>query len=216
MIYDHTNPKYMRVWLSSPNRFNGAYFYSREIVSNIIPNVRTGRSWVTINAKGCCEDGSIVFIHNNLNPGVYGWLGKYRNLILVCGVPDTVPKMAHLGNAVYLPLSVDVPFVSRFLRPKDKDAAFAGRRSKRNGEGARASFPEGTDFLEDMPRNDLLREMARYRSVYAVGRCAIEARVLGCEILPYDPRYPDPSFWKVIDNREAAQMLQGILDVVDG
>ena len=29
-------------------------------------------------------------------------------------------------------------------------------------------------------------------------------------------RNPDPSFWKVIDNREAAQMLQGILDVVDG
>lgn len=50
--------------------------------------------------------------------------------------------------------------------------------------------------------------VAKYRNALAVGRCAIEAMVLGCEILPYDRRCPDPSIWRVVDNREAAQMLQ--------
>ena len=67
-----------------------------------------------------------------------------------------------------------------------------------------------------MKRQDMLPIMARYRRAYAVGRTAIEARILGCDVLPYDPRFPDPSVWKVVDNREAAAMLQKILDGIDG
>ena len=44
----------------------------------------------------------------------------------------------------------------------------------------------------------------------------IEAKVLGCEILPYDPRFPDPERWKVLDNRDAAVILQKQLDLIDG
>ena len=58
--------------------------------------------------------------------------------------------------------------------------------------------------------------MARYRNVYAIDRVAIEAKVLGCSVLPYDRRFPDPNFWEVIDSRDAAKMLQGILDDIDG
>ena len=72
------------------------------------------------------------------------------------------------------------------------------------------------DHLEDMNRSKLLEAMAEYKRVYAVGRCAIEAKCLGCEILPFDPRYPDPDLWQVLDNRDAAKLLQKELDKIDG
>ena len=46
------------------NKFNGAYYYSKEIVENIIPHVRTNYNWVTININKSLPH-SIVFIHNN-------------------------------------------------------------------------------------------------------------------------------------------------------
>ena len=87
-----------------------------------------------------------------------------------------------------------------------------GRKSKRK----EYRFTRDVDILEGMERSHLLDEMAHYREVYAVGRCAIEARVLGCEVLPYDTRYPDPSRWRVLDSLDAVPMLQGIIDGVDG
>ena len=196
-----------------PAVWNGAFYYSKEIIRNIVPNVETERSWITINLPELgAEDGAIVFIHNNKTPEVYNWLSRYRDLILVCGVPETVPKVAALGTAVYLPLSVDVKDVRKHSAEKTRGRAFVGRQSKKAG----FRFPNGTDFLSGMPRDRLLDEVARYREVYAVGRCAIEAKALGCEILPYDPRFPDVSYWNVVDNLEAAAMLQEILDEIDG
>lgn len=58
--------------------------------------------------------------------------------------------------------------------------------------------------------------MAEYRRVYATDRCAIEAKILGCEILPFDPKHPDPEKWEVLDNLEAAYILQKKLDLIDG
>ena len=211
MIIDHNHIKYQRRWVSArENKWNGAYYYSQEITRNIIPLVHTDRNWVTINVEGYCYDHSIVFIHNNMYPKLYDWLSGYDDLILVCGVPGTCSKVAHLGHAVYLPLSVDVEEVEKFRSEKTEDTAFFGRTPKRAG----ITFPEETHIIENLPRSELLRRMSAYRRVYAVGRTAIEARILGCEILPYDPRFPDPSVWEVVDNREAASMLQEILDVL--
>ena len=95
---------------------------------------------------------------------------------------------------------------------KTKQVAYAGRPEKKKlGE-----LPAGIDLLEGLDRDDLLREMAKYKQIYAVGRCAIEAKALGCEILPFDRRFPDPSIWKVVDNCEAAEILQRELDRIDG
>lgn len=212
MIFSHESEPYASLWLGlNASKFNGAYYYSREIVRNIIPNVETDRNWVTILSKGMCFDHSVVFIHNNDHPRIYQWMKDYKDLILVCGVPTTCAKVGHLGKAVYLPLSVDVAEVEQYRRRKDKGTCYVGRKGKRRG----ASFEKGTEYVEGLPREELLAELARYRRVYAVGRCAIEARVLGCEILSYDKRYPDPSVWKVLDNMDAAHMLQGILDEED-
>ena len=50
MIIDHNHPLYAkkRNNLINGNKYNGAYYYSREIVKNIIPLVKTDRNWITI------------------------------------------------------------------------------------------------------------------------------------------------------------------------
>lgn len=212
MIYGTESPQFKELMKGRSEARNGAYWYAREIESNIAPLVDTERDWVLLNVRGMCTDHAIVFIHNNLYPDHYSWLSQYDDLVLVCGIPETVVNVAHLGTAVYLPLSIDVEHVAQFRREKDRRVCYAGRRSKLGGK----RFPRKVDMLTGLNRDDLLRELARYRQCYAVGRCALEAKALGCEVLPYDPRFPDPSFWQVLDNRDAASMLQGILDVIDG
>ena len=216
MIVDHTHPNYVkkRRNISRGDRYNGAYYYSKEIVKNIIPNVVTDRKWITVNVPHLEGDfdHSIVFIHNNRNPNYYEWLRKYKDVILVCGTPKTAENMIFFGTPIYLPLSVDVKQVERYKTvTKDKLIAFAGRRIKINNR-----VPLYADILSDMCQSSLLREMARYYEIYAVGRTAIQAKILGCNIKVYDDRYPDPNFWKVIDNKDAAKMLQYELDKIDG
>ena len=221
MIIDHNNPYYKGRWQNSgSNRFNGAFYYSKEIVKNIIPFVKTERSWVTVNLPQenlvpqftqCCCDGAIFFIHNNLNPDRYEWLRKYKDLILVCGVPETCDKVRHLGTPIYLPLSVDTEEVLTHKREKTKGICFAGRRSKH----LTGKFCANHDIITGYPRDIFLNKIAEYEKVYAVGRVAIEAKVLGCDILPYDERFPDPSIWKVMDNSEAVDLLQKMLDEID-
>ena len=215
MIIDHTHSEYIKKWeAAGHNRFNGAFYYSQEIVNNIIPLVETDRNWITVNLKGIGCNHAIMFIHNNLRPENYDWIRLYgfKDLVLVCGVPETVEKVQHLGRAIYLPLSVDVEYIKQFKRPKTKEAAFVGRPSKKKyGE-----LPEGIDFLEGMPRDQLLEAMAEYKTVYAVGRCAIEAKILGCKLKAYDPRFPKVSRWKILDNKDAAKILQKQLDQIDG
>lgn len=54
--------------------------------------------------------------------------------------------------------------------------------------------------------------MAHYRYVYAVGLTALEAKVLGCNVLPYDSRFPDPSVWVVRDIKLMVPEFQRLLD----
>lgn len=217
LIIDHTFPAYKnaRKKLSKGGRNNGAYYYSKEIIDNIIPYVDTDRSWVTVRIDGACLDHAIVFIHNNLNPERYDYLKQFKDLILVCGVPQTCAKVVKYGTPIYLPLSIDTEYVRRFWTDqRDIDEAFVGRRNKRLIDGA--TLPEDIVCFENMSRDALLANMARCKKVYAVGRCAIEAKALGCEIGVYDQRFPDPNVWKVIDNREAAELLNRLIREIDG
>lgn len=215
MIIDHNHPRYQRIRENAgDNMFNGAYYYSREIVKNIIPNVQTDRSWVTINIQGEACSHAIVFVHNNLKTEKYEWLYQYGfvDLILVCGLERTCEMVNHIGTPIYLPLSIDLEYIEKFKGiEKTKEVAFAGRRSKTN----MGRLPDGIDYLCGMKRAQLLRKMAEYKQIYAVGRTAIEAKALGCEVLPYDTRFPDPDIWQVLDNREAAKILQQNLDIID-
>ena len=215
MVIDHNFREYRRRWeQAGKNKYNGAFYYSKEIVKNIIPNVRTDRNWITVNIPGVGVDHSILFIHNNLHPEHYDWIRDkgFKDVVLICGIPETVEKVAHLGKAVYLPLSIDTEYVKQFRTEKTKGAAFIGRPAKRKG----LTLPEGIDIIEGLPRPQLLKAMAQYDTVYAVGRTALEAKALGCKLKPYDPRFPKVSRWKVVDNLKAAEMLQELLDEIDG
>lgn len=212
MIVSHNNRKYRAKWnICGDNKWNGAFYYSKEIIKNIKPLIETDRSWITVNIRGEACDHALVFVHNNKQPENYEWLKQYKDLVLVCGIEETCEKLKHLGTTIHLPLSIDVEDVKSYAREKDKEVCFAGRAPKRRD----LYLPEGIDFLEGMPRTRFLKELARYKEVYAVGRTAIEAKALGCKIKAYDPRFPDPKIWKVLDNKEAAKILQEELDRID-
>lgn len=215
MIIDHNNLRYQRIRENAgANMYNGAYYYSREIVKNIIPKVKTDRNWITVNIQGEGCSHAIVFVHNNLKPEKYEWLYQYgfTDLILVCGLERTCEMVKHLGTPIYLPLSIDLEYMKKFMGiEKTKDTAYAGRKSKTN----MGRLPDGIDYLCGMKRAQLLKHMAEYKNIYCVGRTAIEAKVLGCRVLPYDERFPDPDIWRIVDNSIAAEILQQQLDIID-
>lgn len=223
-IIDTTDPDYIAYCkVHHPNgkgHYNGAYYYSKEIVKNIIPNVKTSRPWDTLGMKFIkTNNHSIVFIHHNIDhEKVYRWLRSYKDLVLVCSTPITLEwaKTVDGGHAVFLPLSIDTDYVEQFRTEKTKDTCYMGNRwtFKKEYED---KLPAGVDFPpQDMPREELLKWVAPYRKCFAIGRCAIEARILGTEVLPFYPVFPDPSFWKIISNQEAAKILQKELDQIDG
>ena len=219
MIIDHTHPLYAkkRNSLSGGNQYNGAYYYSKEIVKNIIPNVKTDRNWITIRLSEMKDhpDHSIIFIHNNKNPNYYEYLKDYKDCILVCSLPTTAENLSFFGKTIYLPLSIDVESVKKYrVKNKTKEIAYAGRRIKLEYMNNRV--PKGTEILSDMPQSKLLKEMAKFKKIYGSGRTALQAKVLGCEVLPHETNFPDTRFWKVIDNKDAAKMLQKMLDEIDG
>lgn len=212
MIINHDTPEYRKKWkLAFSNQYNGAFYYSKEICKYIIPEIKTDRNWITVNVEGVGCDHAIVFVHNNLHPEHYNWLSKYNDLILVCGIRETMSKVKHLGKVIYLPLSVNVDYVKQFITEKTKDTAFAGRRAKRTGK----KFDKDIEYLENLPRTKFLKELAKFKNVYAVGRVAIEAKILGCKVLPYDDRFPNPKRWRVIDSSQAVEILQKKLDKME-
>ena len=152
-----------------------------------------------------------MFIHSNLNTAKkYQYLEKYKDLILVCSQPSTCRAVENFGKAIYLPLSIDVDYVKSFDKHvKYQQACYAGRANKNGTDDLRSKH---VDFLRDIPHEELLRRMAYYKYVYAVGLTAIEAKVLGCNVLPYDSRYPDPSVWVVRDIKDMVPQLQKLLD----
>lgn len=205
MIFSHESPEYT---FTNPN---GALEYSKEICKYFIPNIKTNRNWVTINLRGKCLDHSIFFVHNNLKLEIYEFVKDYDDVLLVCSQQSTLEAVKDYGKAVYLPLSVPVKEIEKYrVEKKTKVKCYAGRKGKYASVNAR-----NCDRLEDIPREELLSRMAEYQFVYAVGRTAIEAKILGCKILKYDPRFPDTTVWKIVDTMEAVEMLQRILDEED-
>ena len=219
MIIDHTHPLYVkkRNNMSKDGKYNGAYYYSREIVKNIIPNVKTDRNWITIRLPEMTNhpDHAIIFIHNNRNPNYYEYLKEYKDCILVCGLPTTTENLRFFGKTIYLPLSIDIKSVEKYrVKNKTKEIAYAGRKLKLNYMNNRV--PKNVEVLSGMPQSALLKEMAKYKTIYASGRTAMQAKVLGCKVLPHETNYPDSNFWKVFDNKDASKLLQEKLDIIDG
>ena len=133
----------------------------------------------------------------------------------MCSLPQTAENLSFYGKTIYLPLSVDVESVKKYkVKNKTKEIAYAGRKLKLNYMNNRV--PKDTEVLSGMPQSQLLKEMAKYKKIYASGRTAIQAKILGCEVLPHETNFPDSRFWKILDNKEAAKMLQDKINIIDG
>lgn len=209
---------YRKVFANS-GLHNGAYYYAKEIETNIIPLVKTNRNWDCLGMRFTNYfPHSIVFLHHNLSfDKTYGFLKKYDDLVLVASSWLTYSRAQDAGfKVIFLPLSIDVDYVRKFATEKTKEACYAGNKWKFKEKDLEKYLPKDIDFPPaDLPREELLKFIAPYKRCYAVGRCALEAKALGCEIGVCDSRYPDPNFWKLISNQEAAKILQQELDKID-
>ena len=205
--------RYLRwVSLCRGGMYHGAYYYAVEIEDIIFPSLGLDLD-VTIITAGLplhnprkIPDGSIAICHNNqtLQNQYKKMFGK--DFLWICSKPSTVDKVEALGEkAIYIPLSIDTRYVEKFKTEKTKDTAFVGNRW-RFKEGYLRSLPDGVDRLTDMPREELLAEMAKYRRVIAEGRCLMEAQVLGCEA--EIPDYGDSSLGAIF--REPFDTIEAI------
>lgn len=198
--------------------YNGAYYYSKEIVKNIIPNVNTNRPWDTLGMRFLrSADHAVVFLHHNLDHDrVYRWLQRYKDIVYVCSSHVTLEwaKQQPNGHAICLPLSIDTEYVSQFKTEKSKEACYAGNLWAFKESDIKKYVPKDVDFPpKNLPREELLRFIAPYKACYAVGRTAMEAELLGCEIRNCDSRYEGWT-WHPRDNWEAAQELDAMLELM--
>ncbi len=218
---DYNNPKYLALREKLQGRkSNGHWQYSHLITDKIAPLIDTDREIDALGLVQCgCKDGAIVFIHANINLlDTYSWLRRYDDLILVCNNEDTAYKLSIIlpnSTPIVLPLSVDVEEVLTHQHPKTKKACYAGNIWPFKMADLEKFVPEGTPRYTDMERDELLDAISEYEEVYAVGITAVEAAVLGCEIKVCDSRFPDPTYWKPLDYKEAAKILQKKLDEID-
>lgn len=210
-VFGHQCQHY-RIRFGTSERPNGAWVYTEDLEQRIIPYIDTDRIWVTYNMMDVRFHHAIVIVHNNLGADRYTWLRKCNDLILVCGVPETCDIMKVYGETLYLPLSVNVAEIEKHRKPKTKKVCYAGRRTKMEFSEVDLSH---VPHLYGMEHDRFLDNLAEYEEVYAVGIAAIEAKVLGCKVLPFDRRFPDPDRWQVLDNADAVPILQARLDEIE-
>lgn len=222
MIIDHNHPEYIKLRKKTgKGKYNGCYYYSKEIVENIIPNVKTDRDWNTVGKDITgMHDGMIVFLHDNSTPWNYEWLHKYEDLVLVCSSQYTADSVKYSGHTILLPMSIDTEYVKRFrVKKKTRDICFVGnvwvKDNIRSMAYPSVTLPDKIDFFSGLKREKLLKKLAKYRRCMAIDRCAQEAVTLGCELVEIDTRYHCDNIGVVLDNREAAKILQRELDKLD-
>lgn len=209
LYFSHLSSEYKA--LNLPH-INGAYWYSKELAENILPHIKTDRPFVTINVPEHCCDRAIVFIHNNLDQRNYTWLSQYKKLICLCSKMETLINIINMlpkANSVYFPLSIDTNYVKQFkAKRKTKSACYAGRLGT-----APNNLPEDLTIIGNLPREQLLKEMAKYKTVYATGRCLLEAKCLGCKTVNTSAQQGSE---ELLDNKDAIKILQNIINEIDG
>ena len=171
---------------STSSKKNGAYWYGLEIETNILPKI-DANVIVYVNGASLYEarevpDGSVVVTHDNANTErTYRKLFK-KNVLFICSKQSTADKLAKIGEkAAYIPLSIDMAYVAKYKRAKKtKDTAFVGNAWSFKRDYL-ASLPKTIKQLSDMPREELLTEMSKYKNIIAEGRCMMEAQILGAK-----------------------------------
>lgn len=202
----------------SHGKENGAYYYSKEIEENILPELNLDMFFVTAGAAlytpRQLPDGAIVICHDNRSTRQsYGSLfGK--GIIWVCSKHSTVETLEGYGEkAVYVPLSIDTEYIKQFKRKKTKDIAYVGNAWDFKREYLN-NLPSDIEQLSGMARVKLLEEMAKYKRVIAEGRCLMEAQVLGSKTEVPKYEHAEAVYVEALDNREAVKYWREALEPI--
>jgi len=186
------NPIYQQWLKTTGTAINGAYLYAKEIEQNILPHITSDDTINTVAiilyAPMDIPDGAVVVAHDNFET-----VSRYRayfgkRLRWICSMESTRDKLIAEGEfARYIPLSVDFSYIDKFKkRIKTADTAFFGNLWLFKQDTVNELIEQGVVIYGSMPRELALSEIAKYRKVYAEGRCAIEAQRLGAKVLPID------------------------------
>lgn len=188
-------------------RNNGSYWYAKEIEDIILPHINKRLFIVTAAAtiynKHEIPDNAIVVCHDNRTTiNSYGFLFK-KNILWICSKHSTVKTLIREGErAVYIPLSIDTEHVKKFKSRKTKGTAYVGN-SWAFKKSYLSTLPKSIAQISNLDRDDLLKEMAKYKNVIAEGRCLMEAQALGCKC--ETPKYEnlESVYVELLDSRDA-------------
>lgn len=188
-------------------RNNGSYWYAKEIEDIILPHINKRLFIVTAAAsiynKHEIPDNAIVVCHDNRSTvNSYGFLFQ-KNILWICSKHSTVKTLIREGErAVYIPLSIDTEHVKKFKSRKTKGTAYVGN-SWAFKKSYLSSLSKDIAQLSNLDRDDLLKEMAKYKNVIAEGRCLMEAQALGCKC--ETPKYEnlESVYVELLDSRDA-------------
>lgn len=205
-------------WQIGRNVNNGAYWYAREIEEIILPELVNINLYInTVGAQLYhareLPKGAVIVCHDNVTTRKTYMKYFGMGVLWICSKQSVVDYFTVWGEkAVLIPLSVDTEYVSKFKRKrKTKDTAFVGNAWSFKQKYLE-SLPEDIDQLHSMARDDLLKEMAKYKNVIAEGRCLIEAKVLGCNYELPKHGYGDTVDREVIDSRETIPLWRDTLE----
>jgi hypothetical protein len=210
IIQDHNTNEYKiaQARLKS-GKFNGAYFYSKEIVDCFIPKIKTSYNWQTINHQTAPEH-CIVFVHSNNALYRYDYLLTYRDIILVCSTHNSVKELKKKGHkkVVYVPLSIDTEYLSQFKNEYKNGTIAAGNLWAFTPQTKQFFIHNGIKHYHDVEREDLLRLISKSETVYAIGRTAMEAIYLGANVIQPDKEYPVEKYTTYFTQKKAISILK--------
>lgn len=193
------------------SRNNGAYWYAKEIEDIILPSLNNLNLWINTVGSGFYQarevpDRAVIVCHDNIRTlkSYMKFFGK--KILWVCSKQSSATLLSSKGeNAIYIPLSIDVEYVEQFKRKRrTKDIAYVGNAWGFKKEYL-SSLPSNIVQLNGMDRDDLLKEMSKYRTIIAEGRCLMEAKVLGAKTELPTHGYGDIVDREVIDSRQVIE-----------
>lgn len=221
IIVKSNHPAYeaRRNALPKTDRFNGAYYYSKDIEHIICPLLTTDRPINVLGIKECGgEDHMIVFVHHYVNVAKrYAWLAQYKDLIIVSSDSQADKVLRHFGKVIHLPLSVNTEEIKKHcVEKKTEDACFYGNPWGFRRQEIEELVPPEVHRFGSMPREKAWDIIAKYKYCYAIGLAAIEASVLRCRLRMSRYRYPNPAqAFPILDCKQAAGMLQRALEILE-
>jgi hypothetical protein len=214
IIQDHTTKDYLLAQSRlRMGKHNGAFYYSKEIVDNFIPNIKTTYNWQTINHQVAPEH-CIVFVHSNNALERYDYLLRYKDIILVCSTTHSMEQLKKKGHnkVILVPLSIDIEYLNKFKKEDKSGTIACGNIWAFTPEMKEYFKNNNIQHYHDLQRDDLLTLMGKAKTIYAIGRTCMEAIYLGAEVIQPDKEYPVEKYDTYYTQTDAINILQAELD----